>query len=189
MLASKLQLTPVHFIPFRGCAPRKLSLILMQDFRERLACPLLLATLAQALLTQLLLRESGRVRVQSQEHLLVLERILLLHSGPLRGGIALWLVQYTLHFAAVDQTGDIGVADDVAGEEEVGLQLRGLGRGAVDVVESGEGVGSPDDEAAEMTAGGELEEVQGVDRAGLDTGDVAEGAHERLAVCLAVVDD
>lgn len=40
-----------------------------------------------------------------------------------------------------------------------------------------------------MTAGGELEEVQGVDGAGLDTGDVAEGAHESLAVCLPVVDD
>lgn len=134
MLASKLQLTSVHFIPVRGHASRNLSLILMQNLRERLPSPLLLPTLAQALLTQLLLRESSRVRIQSQEYLLVLERILLLHSGPLRSGVALWFVEHALHFAAVDQTGDVGVADDVAGEEEVRLQLRGLGRGAVDVV-------------------------------------------------------
>ena len=161
----------------------------MQDLRKRLTSPLLLPTLTQALLTQLLLRERSRIRVQSQKHLLVLERVLLLHARALRCSVALRLVEHALHFAAVDQTGDVGVADDVAGEEEVGLQLRGLGRGAVDVVEGGESVGRPDDEAAEMTAGSELEEVQGVDGAGLDTGDVAECAHERLAVCLAVVDD
>jgi hypothetical protein len=106
----------------------------MQDLRERLTSALLLPTLTQALLTQLLLRERSRIRVQPQKHLLVLERVLLLHARPLRGRVALRLVEHALHFAAVDQTGDVGVADDVAGEEEVGLQLRGLGRGAVDVV-------------------------------------------------------
>ena len=168
---------------------RRQHLILMQDLRERLTSPLLLSTLTQPLLTELLLRKRSRIRVQSQQHLLVLERVLLLHARALRGSVALRLVQHALHLAAVDQTGDVGVADDVAGEEEVGLQLRGLGRRAVDVVERGEGVGRPDDEAAEVTAWRELEEVQGVDGAGLDTGDVAECADERLAVCLAVVDD
>ena len=39
-----------------------------------------------------------------------------------------------------------------------------------------------------MTAGSELEEVKRVDRAGLDAGDVAEGADQVLAVGLGVVD-
>ena len=194
---STMMLRPYYPPPCSSSVPfqfaiathRRHHLILMQDLRERLTSPLLLPTLTQALLTELLLRERSRIRVQSQKHLLVLERVLLLHARALRGSVALRLVQHALHLAAVDQTGDVGVADDVAGEEEVGLQLRGLGRGAVDVVERGEGVGRPDDEAAEVTAWRELEEVQGVDGAGLDTGDVAECADERLAVCLAVVDD
>lgn len=40
-----------------------------------------------------------------------------------------------------------------------------------------------------MTTGGELQQVQGVDGGGLDTGDVAESLDELLAVDLGVVDD
>jgi hypothetical protein len=86
----------------------------MQHLRERLTSSLLLPTLTQPLLTQLLLRESRRIRIQPQKHLLILQGILLLHACALGGGIALRLVQHALHFAAVDQTRDVGVADDVA---------------------------------------------------------------------------
>lgn len=65
----------------------------------------------------------------------------------------------------------------------------GLGGGAVDVVEGLEGGRGPDDEAAQVAAGGELEEVEGRDGRGLDAGDVAEGVDELLAVHLGVVDD
>lgn len=66
---------------------------------------------------------------------------------------------------------------------------RGLGGGAVDLVEGLEGSGGPDDESAKVTTRGELEEVEGGDGRGLDTGDVAETGDELLAVDLGVVDD
>lgn len=66
---------------------------------------------------------------------------------------------------------------------------RGLGGGAVDLVEGLEGGRGPDDESAEVTTRGELEEVEGGDGGGLDTGDVAEGGDELLAVGLGIVDD
>lgn len=66
---------------------------------------------------------------------------------------------------------------------------RGLGGGAVDLVQGLEGSRGPDDEATEVTTRGELEEVEGGDGAGLDTGDVAESSDELLAVNLGVVND
>ena len=66
---------------------------------------------------------------------------------------------------------------------------RGLGGGAVDLVEGLEGSRGPDDEAAKVTTGGELEQVEGGDGGGLNTGDVAEALDELLAVNLGVVDD
>ena len=66
---------------------------------------------------------------------------------------------------------------------------RGLGGGAVDLIESLEGSGGPDDEAAEVATRGELEEVEGGDGRGLNTGDVAEALDDLLAVDSGVVDD
>lgn len=66
---------------------------------------------------------------------------------------------------------------------------RGLGGGAVDLVEGLEGLGGPDDEAAEVATRSELEQVEGGDGAGLDTGDVAEALDQVLAVSLSRVDD
>lgn len=65
----------------------------------------------------------------------------------------------------------------------------GLGDGAVDLVKSLKGAGGPDDEAAKVTTGSKLEEVEGVDGAGLDTRDVAEALDEVLAVGLGVEND
>ena len=56
------------------------------------------------------------------------------------------------------------------------LRLRRLAVGAEDGVERREGRLGPDDEAARVAAGGELEEVEAVDVGELDARDVAEGA-------------
>jgi hypothetical protein len=54
----------------------------------------------------------------------------------------------------------------------VSLLGRLLGVGAVDDVELLEGVLGPDDEAAKVTTRGKLEEVQALNAAELNTGDV-----------------
>lgn len=129
------------------------------------------------------------VRVQAKHNLLVAQRVLLLDVSTLGNGTTLGGAQHTLDFRAVDQTGQVGVGDQVGRQEEVLLQLRGLGGGAVDVVEGLEGGGGPDDEATEVTTRGELEEVQGVDVAGLAAGHVAEALDELLAIDGRIVDD
>lgn len=121
--------------------------------------------------------------------MLVLERVLLLHTSTLGLGIALGRAQDALDFGAVDQTAQVGLGDDIGGQEEVLLEGGGLGGGAVDLVEGLEGGRGPDDEAAEVTTGGQLQQVQGVDGRGLDTSQVAEALDELLAVHLGVVDD
>lgn len=64
-----------------------------------------------------------------------------------------------------------------------------LSGGAIDIVESLESSRGPDDEAAEMTTGGELKQVQGADGRGLNTGNVAETLDELLAINLRAVDN
>ena len=58
----------------------------------------------------------------------------------------------------------------------------------VDGVELLDGTGGPYDEATEVTTRGELEEVEGIDRAGLDTSDVAESLDKILSIDLSAVD-
>lgn len=138
---------------------------------------------------ELLLGEGRSVGVEAEHDLLVAEGVLLLDDGALGAGLTLGGAEHGLHLGGVDQTGDIGVGDHVGGQVEVLLEGGRGGGGAVDLVEGLEGGGGPDDEAAEVATGGELEQVQGEDVAGLNTGDVAEGADELLAVGLGVVDD
>jgi hypothetical protein len=94
-----------------------------------------------------------------------------------------------LDFRGVNQTTDISLDDDWWWEEEILLQRWRHGGGSVDAIESLEGGGGPDDEAAQMSTWGELEEVQCEDGRGLYAGDVAEGARELNAVDFWVVDD
>lgn len=129
------------------------------------------------------------VWVEAEEDLLVAERVLLLHVGALGDGSALGGAEDALDFAAVDELGDVGLSDRVGGEEEVLLEGGRLGGGAVDLVEGLESRRGPDDETAEVTAGGELEEVQAVDGGSLNTRDVAESADEILSILVGVVDD
>lgn len=151
------------------CTPRKLKNLLL----------LLLS----------LLGEDLGVGVEAQEDLLVAQRVLLLDGGSSGNSIALGAVERALDFAAVDQTSKVGLGDDVGRQEEVPLVSRRSGGGAVDLVKSLESGRGPDDESAEVTTRGELEEVEGRDGGGLNTGDVAEALDELLAIDLGVVDN
>lgn len=175
-------------IPYSQKPKKPIPSLLGQGELEGLRHRLGLATL-DLLLAKLLLLESRGVGVEAQQDLLVLERVLLLHVAALRPGLALGRTQDALDFGGVDQTGEVGLGNDVGRQEEVLLQGRRLGGGAVDLVEGLEGGGRPDDEPAEVTTRGELQQVQGVDGGGLNTGDVAETLNELLAVDLGVVDN
>jgi hypothetical protein len=159
------------------CAPSKLSFTTLSHNPS-----LLLLLLG-------LLGEDLGVGVKAEHDVLVDERVLLLDGTTAGDGVTTGSVERALDLRAVDETGEVGLGDDVGGEEEVALESRGLGGGAVDVIKGLESGGGPDDEAAEVTTRGELEEVKGGDGAGLDTGDVAETNDELLAVDLGVVDD
>lgn len=170
--------------------PRSTSHLILVEHRGKLRALGALWLLGGELLrANLVLGVAGGIRVETQEDLLVLERVLLLDAAALCPGLALCGAHDALNFAAVDQTANISLLDQVAGQEEVLLESRGSRRAAVDVVEGLEGGRSPDDEAAKVTTGRELEQVEGVHRARLDTSNVAEGAHELAAVRLGVVDD
>ena len=160
----------------------------MKHVRKRFRRPLRFPIL-QLLRPQLLLGESLGVRIQPQQDLLVLQRVLLLHARPLRHGLSLRRAQDRLHFGGIDQAADVGVVHHVGREEEILLERGGGGGRAVDFVQGGEGGGGPDDETAEVAAGSELQEVEGEDRRGLHAGDVAEGADQFPAVLFGVVDD
>lgn len=136
-----------------------------------------------------ILSKHGSIRVQTQHDLLVAQRVLLLHSRATSDSLALGGVEGALNLRRVDETGQISLRDNVGRQEEVALVGGSLSGGAVDVVEGLEGRRGPDDEAAEVTTRSELEEVEGSDGRGLDTGDVAESLDELLAVDLGVVDD
>lgn len=133
----------------------------MQRLGEDLSQWLWLVVLDTSL-TNLVLAILGSVWVQSQQYLSVLQRVLLLYTSSLGGSVALWLFQDRLDFAGVDQSVDVSVADDVGWEKEVLLECRGLGGGSVDIVESLESIGGPDDEATEMATRSELKKVEGV---------------------------
>lgn len=160
----------------------------MNNLRERRIWLDGLATLS-LLLTELLLGECRGIGVETQQNLLVLERVLLQDVTTLRACLASGCAQHRLDFGAVDKTGQVRLRDNVRWQEEVLLECRGLGGGAVDLVEGLEGGRGPDNKSAKVTTGGELQQVQGEHGAGLDTGDVAEAQNELLAVDLRVVDD
>jgi hypothetical protein len=117
------------------------------------------------------------------------EWVLLLDTSTLGLGVTLGGADNRLDFGRVDQTANISLGDNVGWEEEVLLEGRWGGGGTVDGVKSLEGGGGPDDEATEVTTWGELEEVESVDGASLNTSNVAESKGKLLSVNLWVVDD
>lgn len=173
---------------FLDRAAHQADLRLVDNGQELLRSSLGLA-LINRLLADLVLDESCVVRVKAQHDLLVAQRVLLLDAGTLGQGSTLRSAEDTLDFRAVNQTAEIGLRDNVGRQEEILLELGRLGGGAVDVVKSLESGRGPDNESSEVTTRGQLEEVQGVDRAGLNTGQVAGSRNELLAINLGVVDD
>jgi len=123
--------------------------------------------------------------VKLLHHVAVLERVLLglvvETDGSLDGA------ELGLNLVRVDDSGEVGTVDGVT-LELVSTLLGALGGvGAEDVVEAGEGIGGEDDESSEVTAGGELEEVDSVHVARVDTGEVT-GASLDVGVLVSVDD-
>lgn len=168
--------------------PSSKTLVLVQSSLEGLVRLGGLATLGLCV-TKTLLGVCSSVRVEAEQDLLVVERVLLLDNGALGNGTTLDRAEHALHLGAVDELVEVWVGDAVRRDEEVTLELRRLGGAAVDRVKSREGGRGPDDEAAEVATRSELEEVKGVDVAGLDTRNVAESTGELLAILGRVVDD
>lgn len=116
----------------------------------------------------------GGVGVQVEESLVVGEGVLAV--GGLDDGLL--GAKVGLNLGGVDDATEIGVGDGGAGQDEAGLLLVGE-----HVVEGSESLLGPDDEATDVTSGGELEEVEAVNVGDLYAGDVAEGgAYVRLSV-------
>jgi hypothetical protein len=166
------------------------NLLLLEDLGELgISSDALWLASLKTLGADLLLGVSSGVWVQAEKDLLVVEWVLLLDTSTLGAGITLGGADDGLDFRGVDQTANISLGDDGGWEEEVLLEGGWGGGGAVDLVKGLERSGGPDDEATEVATWSKLEEVQGEDGAGLDTGDVAESLGELLAIDSWVVDD
>ena len=113
----------------------------------------------------------GGVGVELLEGLGVVEGVLL--AEPAAVG-ALGGVDHGLDLVGVDDTGEVGVDHGGRGDALAVL--------SVDGVEGLEGALGPDAEAAHVSSGGELEEVEAVDVAELDAGEVAEGLLDAVVV-------
>ena len=125
------------------------------------------------------------------------EGVELLHHVSVLEGVLLRLVVHDersldgaelgLNLVRVDDSGEVGTVDHVT-LELVSALLGSLdGVGAEDVVEAGEGIGGEDDESSNVTTGGKLEEVESVDVAGVNTGEVP-GASLDVRVTVSVDD-
>lgn len=135
-----------------------------------------------ALLSQLVLRILRSVGVETEQHLAIDKRILLLGHGTLRDARATPRTENGLNLGRIDQLGKIGLLNNGRRKQEVLLQLGRLGGGAVDLVERGKGGGSPDDKAAEVPTGCQLKEIEGIHGARLHAGDVPERQPHAFAV-------
>ena len=125
------------------------------------------------------------------------EGVELLHHVSVLEGVLLRLVVHDersldgaelgLNLVRVDDSGEVGTVDHVT-LELVSALLGSLdGVGTEDVVEAGEGIGGEHDESSNVTTGGELEEVESVDVAGVNTGEVP-GASLDVRVTVSVDD-
>lgn len=128
------------------------------------------------------------VGVEAQHDLLVAQGIFL-NARAFCQRASLGGVEDALNFGAVDQTAQVGLGNEVGRQQEVLLELGWCGGGAVYAVKGLESSRSPDDESAEMTTRGQLEKVESVDRASLDTWQVAGALNEIGTINLRVVDD
>lgn len=135
------------------------------------------------------LGEDFGVGVKVEYDVFVDERVFFLDGIMVGDGVIMGSVERVLDFRVVDEMGEVGLGDDVGGEEEVVFESRGFGGGVVDVIKGFESGGGLDDEVVEVIIRGELEEVKGGDGVGFDIGDVVEINDEFFVVDFGVVDD
>jgi hypothetical protein len=119
--------------------------------------------------------ESLGIGVQTDKDSHVLERILSLGKGALDNGLP-GGADDGLDLVRVDETGKIGVRHDGSGERVLLLEGGALVGSSPEGIELLKGRLGPDDKAAEVTAGSELEEIERLDGAELNAGNVAHGA-------------
>lgn len=165
----------------------------MEDLQELLSSDtrsrLLGRSLGLSLLSEeLLSSKSLGVRVESEENGLVLEGVLLLGEGSctistkplarqgglltLGDGLTSWS-EDRLDLVRVDESGDVRSGDLGGGEVEARLLL-------VDLVEGGNGALGPDDESTDVSSGSELEQVELINGASLDSWNVLESSDNSL---------
>lgn len=125
-------------------------------------------------LEQFLSSQGLGVRVESEQDGLVSQGVLLLGEGPLLGRLT-GRSDDGLDFIRVDDSGNV-VGSDLGGGEIV-TRL-----GGVDVVQGVHGTFGPNDESTHVSTGCQLQQVQVLDVAGLDTGDVSESLDQTLVV-------
>jgi len=143
---------------------RELCALLAEEFLA-----VFLAVLLRFLRAQTL---NGSVRVEVVHEACVRERVFLASYETLVG---LGRVDDALHLVRVDDARDVRVSQARAVEGVALLLDTGVAVGAEDAVELLESGSSPDDEAPELAARGELQEVQAVHVERVNAGDVAEG--------------
>ena len=134
--------------------------------------------------TKLLLGVSLGVRIESEENLLVLKRVLLNNVLSLLSGLTSGS-EDLLDLRGVDQASDISVGKNVSREGEARLG-RGSGLSTPDAVKGRDSRLSPDDESTEVGTRGKLKKGERSDVGGLNTGDVSESVDETLVL---TVDD
>ena len=112
-------------------------------------------------------------------------------QGVLLGGVGLdgglGSAELGLNLVGVDDSSEISAVHHVSVENVSTLFDVGSSPVSEDGVEGLEGLTGPDDESAEVTAGGELEEVKSVDVNEVDSGEVSGGSLDGLV--LLSVDD
>jgi len=123
--------------------------------------------------------------VESLHHSAVLEWVLLLLVVSADGGSD--FSELALDLVGVDDSGEVGAVHHVSAELESTLLDTLLAVGTEDLVEGFEGVLGEDDESSEVTTWGELEQVESVDGASVDTWEVTSGLLDKWV--LISVDD
>lgn len=125
------------------------------------------------------------IRVKLLESTSVLKRVLSL--SVVEDLVGLDGSELGLDLVRVDDSGEISAGHDVS-VENVAALFNTLGSVVTeDLVEGLEGVSGPDDESAEVTTGGELEEVESVYVHSFNTGEVSGGSLDE--VVFVTVDD
>jgi len=123
------------------------------------------------------------VRVELLHHSGVLERVLLGLVVSADGSSD--SAKFVLNLIAVDDAGEVGAVNDGTLEVVARFALAGSSVGAEEVVEGFESITGEDDEATNLTTGGELEEVKSADGAAVNAGQVA-GSLLNVGVLVAI---